>query len=574
MKFLGDIDTSNLLLLDVKYGKAENGVDYAMLLLKNVVTGKKFVHSIPEPKMEIYFVKDEYRDFDYNQTAMKMDKLYPVQVPYRKVLSTIAKEAGGKWKNYYLDCMENKQYRAARNIFHYEYSFGADLDICDYYRSCWALHYNNPELKYHIHKVYLDIESDVVDYVGKPPIGAAKVNAVSVTDPDNKTVSFFGLRNAAKENPQIAYFEAHIEDFYKMCHEEFDENFPGMKYQVYMFDTERELLIGLFQLLKEIDPDMIGIWNMAYDVQSLIARAKENNLDPYDLFCSNDFPAKELYYWEDKLQGRPLAKKSYFLVSSRAIWTDMMLNYGKLRKGGSVIRSVKLNKVAKDEIEDEKLDYTGSYDKFLPYTNYMKFALYNMKDTLLLDGIEKKTEDFASVLTRCLVNGASYRAVFSQTKFLKSRFYIECYLEGYIAGNNFNMDYAKPFNDEEEEDEEKYDGAVVGDPELNEKVGTKVFGKPSKYIFRYVIDEDFSSFYPWTTISYNISPATMLGKLLIDDQYYHGNVKSVYEDDPALKFECGKEFVENYITKDVTRLGMNWFNLPSIEEMVKELDEK
>ena len=136
------------------------------------------------------------------------------------------------------------------------------------------------------------------------------------------------------------------------------------------------------------------------------------------------------------------------------------------------------------------------------------------------------------------------------------------------------MDYAKPFNDEEEEDEDKYDGAVVGDPELNEKVGTKVFGKPSKYIFRYVIDEDFSSFYPWTTISYNISPATMLGKLLIDDQYYHGNVKAVYEDDPALKFECGKEFVENYITKDVTRLGMNWFNLPSIEEMVKELDEK
>ena len=66
----------------------------------------------------------------------------------------------------------------------------------------------------------------------------------------------------------------------------------------------------------------------------------------------------------------------------------------------------------------------------------------------------------------------------------------------------------------------------------------------------------------------------MLGKLLIDNEYYNGESKSSYEENPELKFECGKEFSENYLVKDIIRLGINFFNLPSIEEMVNELDEK
>lgn len=65
----------------------------------------------------------------------------------------------------------------------------------------------------------------------------------------------------------------------------------------------------------------------------------------------------------------------------------------------------------------------------------------------------------------------------------------------------------------------------------------------------------------------------MVGKLLIDNKHYNGNARDVYEEDPNLKFECGKEYLENYLTKDVIRMGMNWHNLPSVEEMLDELDE-
>lgn len=64
----------------------------------------------------------------------------------------------------------------------------------------------------------------------------------------------------------------------------------------------------------------------------------------------------------------------------------------------------------------------------------------------------------------------------------------------------------------------------------------------------------------------------MLGKLLIDNKYYNGNAKDGYEDDPSLKFECGKEYCENYLAKDVIRMGMNWYGLPSVEEMLGDLE--
>lgn len=573
MKFLGNINTKDVILLDVKYVKSKTlKKDYAMLLFKNVKSDKKFVLNIPEPKMEIFFVKPEYRNFDYNQTAIEKDKCYSKIVAYKNVKKVIAEEAGGEWLDYYNHCMETREYRSLNNIFHYNFSFGADLDICNYYRCLWNIHYYNPETKVHLNKAFLDIETDIVEFNGMPGKGEAPINAVSICDVRSMTVHTFCLRHSVKQNPLIDEFEDNLDNFYKRCHLTYDEEFPGFDYKIHLYDEELELIYDLFRIIKELDPDMLGIWNMGFDVPNIIARTELLGGNPIDLFCDPEFKAEELKYWEDKFAKKPVLKKDYFNVTSKIIWTDAMLNYGKLRKNRAQLRSTKLDYISKLELGSGKFNYSGSYDKNLPYTDYESFILYSIKDVLLLYGIEKKTEDMDDVFSRSTVNGSMYKEVFSQTKFLKNRFYIECFKDGFIAGNNSNMDYTSSYIGDDD-DEVKFDGAVVGDPELNAHVGENIFGVPSKYVFKYVIDMDFSSMYPWTIISFNISAKTLIGKLLIDNKYYHGNAKDIYEEDPSLKFEAGKEFIENYITKDLVRLGVNWFNLPSMEEMINELDE-
>lgn len=579
MKFLGDIDSSNLLLLDVKYSKIKNDEgkweDYAMLLMKNVETGEKKVFNMKNPEMEIFFTKPEYRNYDYNVTAIEKEKTFSKVVKYKDVIREIVKEAEGKWKDYYNQCKEQSQYKAMKNVFHYNYAFGSDQDICDYYRCQWNLNYHNPHLQVKLDKMFLDIEVDGIETKGVPLHGVAPINAVSVTDSKGMTCYEFLLRKGVRDNPQIAEFEKNIDSFYDLCHETFDADFPGMKYQVMMFDDEETLLKALFGLIKQLDRDFCAIWNMGYDIPYITERMQVLGLDPVDIMTSDDFAVRELYYWADKKTGVVVEKKDYFNLSSRTIFTDAMLNFGKIRKGGAVLRSLKLNAIAKSEFGSEKIDYHEEANiKTLPYVNYIKFVLYSMKDTLLMHGIENKSQDIDNLFARATVNGSMYRSVFSQTKFLKNRYYIECYKDGYISGNNSNMDYSKGFDDVDKESEEKFDGAVVGDPELNGHVGIKLFGKRSKYVHKYVVDMDFSSMYPWSIISFNISPHTMLGKLFIDKSHYKGEIKDGDVEDPLLKFEPGKEFVENMLADDLIKMGGNWFNLPSVESMLDDLAEK
>ena len=84
MKFLGDIDTNTTILIDAKYNKVktENGMeDFMTLVTKNVITNEKFINVIKEPKMDIYFTKPEFRNYDYYPSFMEINKLYPKTVP-------------------------------------------------------------------------------------------------------------------------------------------------------------------------------------------------------------------------------------------------------------------------------------------------------------------------------------------------------------------------------------------------------------------------------------------------------------------------------------------------------------
>lgn len=138
-----------------------------------------------------------------------------------------------------------------------------------------------------------------------------------------------------------------------------------------------------------------------------------------------------------------------------------MILYAQIRKGQSELGSVKLNIIGQKELGDEKLDYSEEANiKTLPYVNYKKFLLYNIKDVLLQYGIERKTSDLDNLYTRSILNSVPYKKVFSQTALLRNRCYVEYLKQGYVIGNNINLDYNKDWDsDEDDEEKEKFAGA-------------------------------------------------------------------------------------------------------------------
>ena len=564
-EILGNITTKDLLLLNVDYTRGtKESPDFSTVLLKRTSTGEKVKIEIPHPNMKYYVVKPEHRDFDYNKRFIEKKFLTAKIIPYRNILKDIAKEGGKETEEFFQSCIEKGTYREMKFLHRYPYVFHTDYGYEDMFRTEWLLHYAQPDLNRKITKAFLDIETDVIDFVGLPT-NECEINAVTLIDGDACISYTFLLRNG--KNPQIEKFEQNASSFIEELHSEFDESYGKIDYKLMMYDREIDLLVDLFKTIHRLKKDFIFIWNMGFDIPYIIARIEYLGYDPEEVMCHPDFKYNYLYYAKDFHHFDIAHKKDYFKIADYTVYQDQMINYAKIRKAQGKLPSVKLNAIAEKELQDTKLDYTDAgFDKTLPYTNYPRFVMYNIKDVLLQLGIERRTNDMDTLFSRAYDNATSYPSLFSQTILVRNSMYSSMYKSNLIMGNNVNVDYSAKFDNNEEE-KERFEGALVGDPELNSHEGIIMYGKKSKYIYNYVIDYDFSSLYPSIIISFNISVMSMVGKLLIEG-FDHLN------GDPSAKYDAGKEFAEDLTSGDMSRIGSRYFNLPTTEDLISELEKK
>ena len=490
---LGKFDSSQWLLMDVFYHRPTKDTkfnDYAYIVLKNAQTGEKKLATAQNPEMLLYVVNEDCRDYTHSPSYMPLKECKQVRVKYKNVIKSIA-EIGGKKTMEIYDYYKQNNFAGTKNLFRYPYVLGADYNYPDYLRIEWALHYHNPNIEIKLTKMYLDIEVDGIDIPGFPKYGECPINAVSLIDEESSTVYVYLLDNP--DNPQIDEYMKSIDERIAEYHAAFDETYGVLDYKILLYEDELEMLVQMFQLINTLKRDILLIWNgYGFDIPYIIERIKVLGANPVDVMCPKDFKTPYLEFHKDTSTYDWKAKNDTFNITAFTQYEDQMSNYIKIRKGKSELKTVKLNAIAWKELKDEKLDYSDEADiKTLPYKNYIKFVMYNIKDALLQMGIERKTNDSTAIFLNMIDNATPYKSIFSQTIVLKNYAYLSYYKQGYIIGNNRNIDYSKP-RDGIRKKKEKSDvkGALVGDPLLNYNVGATLFGKPSNFIFRYVIDFD------------------------------------------------------------------------------------
>jgi hypothetical protein len=487
----GNIASDNYLLINVIYQRPvkETGYkDIAYFILRNVKTGEKKLLQVENPPYLLYYVKPEYRDFDFMRSFLPLKMLNVKRIAYKNIENEIAEVGGAKVKEM-LQSAKANDYQSAKNIHKYPYVLGSDLPYESYARIEWALHYHNQDISTETTKIYLDIEVDGIDIPGFPKPGECPINACSVIDEAGNTVYVFLLRNA--KNPLIEQFEKDQAKFEKELHEAFDETYGVLKYRILMYDDELTMIKYIFATINTLKRDFLLVWNMSFDIPYFIARIEALGADPKDVMCSPDFKTQILSYRKDTRNHDFKKKNDTFTITSYTVYIDQMGQYIKLRKGKSELKSFRLNAIAYKELKDEKLDYSDEADiKTLPYVNYEKFVMYNIKDTLLQLGIERKTHDTDNTMISALMTATPYHALFSQTILLRNFAYMSFFTQGYMIGNNRNLIHGGGGSKPESDDEDTFEGALVGDPLLNDYAGIPIFGKPSKFIFADVIDFD------------------------------------------------------------------------------------
>lgn len=542
------------------------------IIYKDLSDNKKYLETIKNPTMDVYFTKPEYRNYDYPKFTLPLEQVEIHNISCKNAPKDIAKIAGDKYARYYKACVESRNRKAMKNLHKYPFVMASDYDPESYYRIQFSCHYLNDTPK-RIDKLYSDIEVDGIDVPGLVTGGVAPINAITLIDEKTRNCFTFALRN--DKNPQIVELENKLDDFIRECHDMFDESYGEFNYKIMFYDEKDEIkmLKDYFDLIHMLKRDFILFWNMNFDANYLMDRIRELGYEPKEIMCHPDFKEKRCYYYEDKKNFAIKLKKDNFTISDYTVWTDQMLVYAGVRKGQSELGSVKLNIIGKNELGDEKLDYSEEANiKTLPYVNFKKFLLYNIKDVLLQYGIERKTSDIDNLYTRSIMNSVPYKKVFSQTALLRNRCYVDYLKQGYIIGNNINIDYERDWDSDDEEEGEKFAGALVGDSNLNsDKNGMVVAGVKNKYVREYVIDFDYTSLYPSIKIGHNIAPHTLVGKIKLEEKVYDRYTSFEMNNDKGDMYDSGKDFVENMLCLNPVMTGVRWFNLPNTMEVLEKI---
>lgn len=525
--------------------------DSLSIVYRDLVTDETELLVLNDPEYTIYSVKPEYRTFRKPRHMMPMEQLDPHTIKYKDRFKEIAKIAGPEYVAYLKDRSNDK-----RRLMKYPYVLGADVDIETFYRVKWKNELDNDEAK-PISVVYLDIEVDSIDIEGFPKSGECPVNAVTVIDSNDKRSYTFLLDNG--KNEQIKTFIDNQKAFQEKLHNTFDNAYGYIDYNIYMFTDEIKLLQSLLTLIHSIKPMFDDIWNMSFDIPYLLDRCTVLGFDPAEIFCHSDFPYPTCNYYKDTKSKNFRDKKDFFNCASYTHHRCQQITYQGLRKSQGVIKRTNLDSIGKKELGEGKLEFRDSASiKTLPYVDYEKFVLYNIKDVLLQYGIDNKCNDTMNVYLSSLSSYVPYKDILKQTVALSGLLQYELTTNyNMVLGNNTNYDNSSSQDDDDDED--GYEGAINGDPMNNDRVGVELFGVPSRFYYKDVIDLDFSSMYPSIMDAYNEYSTTMIGKVILDAPDIIN-----YDED------LGKELVEDIILDDVAYLGTKYLNLPSTEDILKQ----
>ena len=600
------IEKDKTMLLDVHYVRAtkNNPTDYIYLVCKDLDTGEKFISTIPEPDIDIYFEKPEYRDHMYNKNYAKMDTLFKQTVKAKNVAFAIAKEMGDAGNRHIKNCYANRDFNGLKELLIYPYVYGADYDTRVYYRYNFVKNYDTKRAKV-LTKGFLDIEVDMAESsTGKPDANSDPIDLVTFMDiTHNKSYTFCLINRPymghdpekeklyKKRHDTENYYVEHIDELMDEIHKKFDEKYPSMEYKVYFYKDEKLMLIHLFQLINKLKLDFVGVWNISFDIPYIMGRLEYFKLNPADVMCHPDFPVKQCYFKKDNFNFAIKNKADFFFCSSYTVFFDQMIVYAAIRKGQSELRSNKLTYIAQKEINDEKLDYSEEGNLIsLGYNNWLKYFLYNIKDVLLQKGIEERTGDVDTYYATSYENITPYDSEFKAIAKLRNTQYLYYLNSGMVPGENvngfvYNHAEKSDLDEDEEEDETGFEGALVGNPKLIEKFGQRMFGKRTNNIFKFNIDFDMGAFYPSTIFAMNIDPSTLLFKVIIDagqfdvrggDLPFNGytDEQIVKENKDSFVGDIAKEIFDNYQTRDYVSTAHKWMNLPSINDVYERIKAK
>ncbi|MCS7123400.1 MAG: DNA-directed DNA polymerase [Candidatus Aenigmarchaeota archaeon] len=258
---------------------------------------------------------------------------------------------------------------------------------------------------------------------------------------------------------------------------------------VICFESEKEMLEKLLEILREFDPDFIVGYNINdFDIPYLINRIKKLNIKPL-LGRAEIKSASTKKLGENKYKNHILGR---FIIDSYRIIKELVK-----RGFFSKLKRFDLNSVAKALLGESKIDISHSEIEKYWYENPNKLIEYARKDSELAFKLFLKYKVLDKYIALSRVSGLLLQDILDGGEASKIEFLLlrELNKHDFIIPNKPN----KSVKEVREKDKESR--GLVGGLVFTPKIG---------FYDKCVVYLDFASMYPNIIISLNICPTTIV----------------------------------------------------------------
>lgn len=286
----------------------------------------------------------------------------------------------------------------------------------------------------------------------------------------------------------------------------------GDDVDIYMYDTESDLLVGFTEFIRENNPNIISGYNiLCFDIPYMIARAKQN-------LCIYNFDQMGFHKFahakEETIKWSSSAYKNQsfeFLDADGRVFVDLL----PLVRRDFKMSNYKLKTITEYFIGETKdpLSVKGIFKCYRlgmqrnedgEYTKIAKKAMgivgkYCVQDSVLVARLMDKLQTWVGLTEMAKICNVQVFTLYTQGQQIKvySQLYKHCMYENIVVEKDvYKVD-----------ENERYMGAHVFPPQ------------PGKYTN--VVPFDFQSMYPSTIIAYNIDYHTWVTDESIPDRKCH-----------------------------------------------------
>ena len=464
-----------------------------------------------DPERLFYITLPQFRNHQFKKEFEDKSRLETFRCHDSELKTKLAQALGlNPWKY---------KYASIRELCSSPYVYGADIDTETLIKQ-WYLKHQPAGKSAHYTAGAFDIETEVV--------GEKRINVITFIH--ERQVYTAALKDFCNiYNKEANTFKPATEqDCLKVIDETIGDNLRENKFELHFTiqPTELDLIKWIFARIHECKTDIIGIWNLDFDIPKVIERITALGAKPEDIFCPPDLP-KELRYCkynkDTGLMAQHITDKWHWLnCTGYSQFIDSMCLYARLRKVDGRDISYTLDYISTKELGQGKLHFGAITNHRLAQTyDFLHYIAYNINDVVIMQLMEFKNHDIYTLLG--LSDCSLLRNFNKQTIMVRDGDYVYAQEHNHVPASAGTTSFTKWDN------EMTKVGGTVLPPEKAIGVGIQAVKgvNTNTQVNLFVNDLDESSMYPSSERAFNVSKESYYGTVLHINGY-DNSLKPVY----------------------------------------------